>query len=63
MEAIYLVVGFLVSFIAVKRALMKSGAGNCKMCKSCDYFLDCKKRKEESDSQILETVEVLKQNV
>jgi hypothetical protein len=44
MEVIYLFVGFLASFICVKRSLMKSGAGNCKMCKSCDYYLDSKER-------------------
>jgi hypothetical protein len=48
-EIIYFIVGFIVSLLVLKRSLMKSGAGNCKMCKKCDYYLDSKKLDYEDE--------------
>lgn len=32
-----ILVGFLISFLVLKSSLNKQGAGNCKMCQSCNY--------------------------
>jgi hypothetical protein len=43
-----IIIGFFIGMVCVKRALNKSGAGNCKMCKTCDYFLDFEKQEQEA---------------
>jgi hypothetical protein len=50
MEAMYLVVGFIVSLIVIKAQLKKTGAGKCKMCRTCDFKLDFEKREKEAES-------------
>jgi hypothetical protein len=44
-----IIVGFVGSFIALKRSLSKSGAGNLKMCKTCDYMVACNRSEKEAE--------------
>jgi hypothetical protein len=47
MEVIYILVGFIASMFFTLAMLKKQGAGNCKMCKTCEYYLDFEKREKE----------------
>jgi len=49
--ALYILTGFIAAFIGIKLQLKKTGAGNCKMCKTCDYMLDYKKRKKKKKTE------------
>jgi hypothetical protein len=51
MEFIYLIIGFVVALIVIKMQLKSEGAGKCKMCKSCSYYLECKKQEREATNE------------
>jgi hypothetical protein len=50
-ELIYIFVGFAASLIVVKIQLKAKGAGNCKMCKTCDYYLEHEEREREATNE------------
>lgn len=44
---VYILIGFVFSLIYLKRSLYRSGAGNCKMCRNCDYLKEWQQNQED----------------